>query len=173
MIGAPGYTQSENSEPPEREDNAPWTTVRRRCARSPDIRKEGKPLTIEQQQIRKIIAENRTDEHRKAVQRRRQNSQPRRGSSASNRGEKSSRQKGKTIDPREWGNVNISRESLDIEAQAVALESFRPRDPATGHPEEENPRPMDRSPEVTKGPVKQYAQHSRTTHKRKSYRQSS
>ena len=45
MIGAPGYTQSENSEPPEREDNAPWTTVRRRRVRSPDIPKEGKPLT--------------------------------------------------------------------------------------------------------------------------------
>ena len=35
-----------------------------------------------------------------------------------------SRDKGKGIDPREWGNVNISRESLDPEAQAAALASI-------------------------------------------------
>ena len=35
--------------------------------------------------------------------------------------------KGKGIDPQEWGNVNISCESLDLEAQAVALNSFKPQ----------------------------------------------
>ena len=35
-----------------------------------------------------------------------------------------SRQKGKGIDPREWGNANLSQESLDLEAQEAALRSI-------------------------------------------------
>ena len=41
-----------------------------------------------------------------------------------------SRPKGKGIDPREWGNVNISRESLDIEAQDAAWKSLTQKKPA-------------------------------------------
>ena len=40
-------------------------------------------------------------------------------------GEGPSRPKGKMIDPREWGNLNLSQESLDIEAQAAALDSYK------------------------------------------------
>ena len=32
--------------------------------------------------------------------------------------------KGKGIDPREWGNINISQESFDLEAQAAAMKSL-------------------------------------------------
>ena len=39
-------------------------------------------------------------------------------------GEGPLRNKGKGIDPREWGNVNISQESLDVKAQVPALESY-------------------------------------------------
>ena len=46
------------------------------------------------------------------------------GSPTPSQGEGPSKQTGKGIDPREWGNVNISREILDVDAQAVALESI-------------------------------------------------
>ena len=62
VISAPGYTQSENGKHPEREDNSPWTTVRRRRARSHDTPQRKKPLTAEQQQIVKIAADKMTDE---------------------------------------------------------------------------------------------------------------
>ena len=167
VISAPGYTQSENGEYPEREDNSPWTTVRRRRARSHDTPQRKKPLTAEQQQIVKIAADKMTDEQRKAVRRRQQNIQIRRGCSPINQGKVSTRQKGKTIDPREWGNVNISRESLDLEAQAIALDSFKLRYPTNGHLEEETPRPRNRSPEVNQDPARRHARHSETTRKRR------
>ena len=44
-----------------------------------------------------------------------------RENSISSQGEGTSKLKGKGIDPRKWGNLNISRESLDIEAQRAAL----------------------------------------------------
>ena len=37
--------------------------------------------------------------------------------------------KGKTIDPREWGNVNLSSDNLDLEVQAAALRSFAHQKP--------------------------------------------
>ena len=52
----------------------------------------------------------------------------------SSRGEGPSGPKGKSIDPREWGNINISHESLDIEAQTAALNSFKV------HPKEKDPK---------------------------------
>ena len=42
-------------------------------------------------------------------------------------GEGPSKPKGKGIDPQEWGAVNISQESLDLEAQAAVLKSFKPQ----------------------------------------------
>ena len=47
-----------------------------------------------------------------------------RDASVMSKGEGTSRAKGKGIDPREWGNLNISQEELDIEAQAAALKSL-------------------------------------------------
>ena len=43
----------------------------------------------------------------------------------SSRGEGPSNRKDKTIDPREWGNVDFSRENLDIDTQIAALKSFK------------------------------------------------
>ena len=45
-------------------------------------------------------------------------------SSIPSQGEGPSGNKGKNIDPREWGNVNISQESLDLQAQAATLDSI-------------------------------------------------
>ena len=33
--------------------------------------------------------------------------------------------KGKTIDPHEWGNLDLNEEDIDIQAQKAALESYK------------------------------------------------
>ena len=43
----------------------------------------------------------------------------------SSRGEGTSKLKGKNVDPCEWGNIDFSRESLDIDAQMAALKSYK------------------------------------------------
>jgi hypothetical protein len=136
-----GYTYSETSEHPEWEDNSPWTTVRRRKARSQELPMRGKPLTSEQVQVVNIAAGSLTDEQRKNFQRRQEKIPPQRDDSVSSRGEGFSmaRRQGKTIDPREWGNVNLSRESLDIEAQAAAFASFKTPVKPTDYPGEDTP----------------------------------
>jgi hypothetical protein len=136
-----GYTYSETSEYPEWEDNSPWTTVRRRKARSQELPMRGKPLTSEQVQVVNIAAGSLTDEQRKNFQRRQEKIPPQRDDSVSSRGEGLSmaRRQGKTIDPREWGNVNLSRESLDIEAQAAAFASFKTPVKPTDYPGEDTP----------------------------------
>ena len=64
-----------------------------------------------------------THAERQAIARRQKKMATHRETSPSSRGEGNSKVKGKTIDPREWGGVNISHESLDLEAQAAALKS--------------------------------------------------
>ena len=119
------YNSSEEIvETPDKEDSH-WTTVvpcKRACSHGSLGNK--RPLTTEQAQMVRLATENLTQEQMHHLQRRQEKVRPRRGSSVSSRGEGPSKPKGKGIDPREWGNVNISRESLDIEAQAAALRSF-------------------------------------------------
>ena len=135
---------SDESELPKELENQ-WTTVKRRRARSLDSQtdyrvpkisgvKETPAETLTRQQVRVVQAAEQAlnPKQNELVQRRRekvvghqQNSQP-------SRGEGPSRSKGKGIDLREWGNVNISRESLDVEAQAAALESFAAQQPVKG-----------------------------------------
>ena len=40
-------------------------------------------------------------------------------------GEGPSCQKGKTIDPQEWGGLHLDPKEVDMEAQAAVLESFK------------------------------------------------
>ena len=35
--------------------------------------------------------------------------------------------KGKSVDPREWGNINLSEGELDVEVQAATLNSYETR----------------------------------------------
>ena len=72
-----------------------------------------------------MAAEKLTKEEKEKLQRRQEKVQPRRGSTTSSRGEGTSRQKGKNVDPREWGNVDFSRETFDIDAQIAALKAFK------------------------------------------------
>lgn len=102
-----------------------WTTVTRKPkhARSHSLPKGGqRALTAEQAKVVKVAAEGMTEEQRQKLSRRTERIHHKHGSEVS-RGEGPSNRKGKTIDPREWGNV--SQDGLDIEAQAAALESFK------------------------------------------------
>ena len=121
---------------PETDENeSQWTTVKRRRAQSLSSldkasylnKKAGearKGLTTEQVKVVGMATTGMTDQQKDTLRRRQQNVLVQRDSSVSSREEGSPRQKGKTIDPREWGNVNISQDSLDIAAQTAALESF-------------------------------------------------
>ena len=124
-------TSSEEDEPPiVKEKIYEWTTVKRRRARSLSSLNENRShgrdgmtssreLTEEQSQVVKAATTNMTTPQREMLSRRQRKVPVRRGSPTPSREEGTSRKKGKGIDPREWGNVNISRESLDIEAQAL------------------------------------------------------
>ena len=115
-----------NVETPDKPEYARWTRVQHKRARSDSsLLNKTKSLTSEQRNVVKKAAENLTKEQKQKFQKRHANVRPRRDSSVSSRGEGPSKPKGKGIDPREWGNVNISNESLDLGAQAAALNSFK------------------------------------------------
>ena len=111
-----------------------WTTVRRRRARrldSSDLAKKShleskgqRGLTNDQAQTVKAVAEAMTKSQRTLVDNITKKLPHRRGNSSSSRGEGPSHRKGKGIDPKEWGNINISQESLDVDAQEAALQSL-------------------------------------------------
>ena len=129
------YDEDEAPDFGENESRSSWTTVKRRRARSlssldlaRSIRKgnevPGQRLTNEQVQAVRKATTNLTTPQRNTIRRRQEKIPVGRDSSTSSRDEGPSNLKGKGIDPREWGNVNISRESLNPEAQAAALASF-------------------------------------------------
>ena len=130
-------TPSSTEEPtPEiNESENQWTTVRRRRARSLSSldkaeylgSKSGeakKKLTAEQEKVVGMATTGMTAQQKETLRRRQQNTTVRRDSSMSSREEGPAEPKGKTIDPREWGMVNISQDSLDIAAQTAALDSI-------------------------------------------------
>ena len=117
-------SSSVNSENSEEADSL-WTTVKRRRAQGRGPLRNKQFLTSEQARLVERAAKGMTVEQKRRIRQRQEKLKVRRPSSVSSRGEGPSRPKGKGIDPREWGNVNISRESLDVEAQAAALQSFR------------------------------------------------
>jgi hypothetical protein len=127
-------TTSEEHDLPQDPEGACWTTVKRRRARSLGSLERGQKnysgsasngkLTTAQAQAVKVAAGYLTESQKRTIQRRQERVSNHRDNSFSSRGEGPARPKGKTIDPKEWGNVNISQESLNIEAQAAALESL-------------------------------------------------
>ena len=120
-----GHESSEEIETPDKIEDVPWTTIQRKRARSLDSFENRRQLTKEQAKAIKEATEKMTAGQKQQFQRRQERVRPRRDSSVSSRGEGPSKPKGKGIDPREWGNVNISRDSLDIDAQAAALDSYK------------------------------------------------
>ena len=127
-------TSSDKSNSPEDPGNEPWTTIKRRRARSLEsyepVRKspsgniQANVLTVDQIQAVHAATTELTTSQKEKLKRRHKKMTHRRTSSSSSRGEGASKPKGKGIDPLEWGNVNISRESLDIDAQAAAWKSI-------------------------------------------------
>ncbi len=126
---------SEDNEPAQDTGDLLWTTVRRRRARSLEsfepVRKsssesgERKGLTRDQIQTVKAAADTLTEGQKDAIRdRQKRVTHHKRDPSSSSRGEGTSRPKGKGIDPREWGNANLSQENLDVDAQEAALRSF-------------------------------------------------
>ena len=122
------------------ENNSPWTTVihRHRRARSlsslngprtynreagTNFRRE---LTTEQARVVDAATNNLTVQQKETLKQR-HNKMNSPQSPAYSNGEGPSRNKGKGINSREWGNINISQESLDVEAQVAALESYAKR----------------------------------------------
>ena len=124
------HTSSEVNASQKEPEEPSWTTVKRRRVRSldsSDLAKESqleskgqRGLTRDQVQTVKVAAEAMTKSQKTLVDNRNKKIPHRRGDSSSSREEGPSRRKGKGIDPREWGNVNISQESLDVDAQAAA-----------------------------------------------------
>ena len=132
----PNRVASSGEEPHEHCNNDfPWTTVKRRRAHSHSPLSEAhilsrrnsklnRKLTAEQARAIRIATSNMTAQQKETLHRRQNNVPFPRDSSLSSRGEGPSRPKGKGVDPREWGGANVSQDSLDIEAQAAALESI-------------------------------------------------
>ena len=119
----------------ERDENdSPWTTVTHKNRRARSLssldkaRAQGQITgSLRREFTRKqaqTIATEKSTVQQKDPLRRRQLPQD---DPVTSEEEGPSKLKGKGIDPQEWGNVNISRESLDIEAQAAALESIKKR----------------------------------------------
>ena len=94
-------------------------------------------LTKDQVQTVNAAAENMTKSQKNLVDTRNKKIPHIRGNSSSSREEGPSRRKGKGIDPTEWGNINISLESLDVDAQTAAWKSLANKNVA-------NPKPSTR-----------------------------
>ena len=116
----------------ESEDSDPrWTTVRRRRAHSLDSTKKNlrnkeliylsKTLSAEQEEVVKAAVNLLTDEQKEQVVRRQDKIVL---SKETDNEPGASRSKGKTVDPREWGNVGIDHRELDPELQAAILEMY-------------------------------------------------
>ena len=142
-------SNSDLSDLSESKEDPPWTTVERRRARSlssingtqkPSLDKvsSAKHFTSEQKYVLRTAAATLTDERQQQSQHRPEKVRVRHDMSLSSRGKGPSKAKGKTIDPGEWGNANLSQESLDIELQTAALNSFKLRDKPVEYPKQKH-----------------------------------
>ena len=114
-----------------------WQTIQRRRARSLDSFEKAQPryreetvpqkeLTREQARMVEAASKRLTTSQREILRRRQRKIPAEQGESESSEEDRPRKatDKGKGIDPLEWGNVNISQESLEVDAQAAALESI-------------------------------------------------
>ena len=126
------YDSSFESNLPQEAEDDQWTTVKHRRVRSlesTDINQRDhvsishpSALTREQVRVVKTAVSKLTELEMRAIQHRQDKVAAHREPSVSSREEEAPNRKGKTIDPRNWGNVNISQESLEV--QAAVLDSF-------------------------------------------------
>jgi hypothetical protein len=112
-------------ETPDQPEYHSWKNVQRKRACSDSALHNKGTLTLEQREAVKLAAKGLTKEQQQKLLQQQEKVQPRRDSSMSSRGEGTSKLKGKNVDPREWGNIDFSRENLDIDAQMAALKSYK------------------------------------------------
>jgi hypothetical protein len=124
----------------EGEDDPRWTSIRRRRAQSLDSTKKNlknkklrylKPdistLSKEQERTVKAATNLLTKEQKDNVRRRQDKVTTQREENnppGPEPGSSSSREKGKTVDPREWGNAGIEPEELDINTQEAMIKEY-------------------------------------------------
>ena len=109
-----------------------------------------------------------THEQKQQVQHRQERIQPRCEGSVSSQGEGTSRPKGKAIDPKEWGNLDLSDKELGIGAQAAALDSFK----KMAQPKYTNERNSQGTKEKSASPHRECAQQHDHRASRQHYKQS-
>lgn len=109
------YNSSMEVGTPDQADSH-WTMVQRRRTRSQGSIPDKRTVTREQVKAIELATKWMTRKQRQQVERRHKKVQTKRKDSVSSQGEGPSEPKGKGIDPREWGNVQLSNEDLDTEA---------------------------------------------------------
>ena len=120
---------TEELETPDKVEDSHWTTVVHRCAWESFEKslRNIKHLTAKQLDTVSKATTDMTTAQKQKIQQWQEKVRPRRESSSLTWGEGPSKPKEKGIDPQEWGTVNISQESLDLEAQAAVLKLFKPQ----------------------------------------------
>ena len=158
-------TSSDENEPSRELEEQPWTPVRRRRAQSLDSVPRGhetnrereiqaQKLTTEQDRAVKAAVLAMNQEQSELIQRRQERVITRSDQRSPSRGEGPSNlnPKGKAIDPREWGNVDLNPEELDVEAQAAALNSLAQQWQGGTRPKAKPRKRRNRSPSPGKCP---------------------
>lgn len=113
-----------------------WTTVLRKCTRHPKSKKKkvanrnkqpvlNKADPVVEQAAGKLTREQRNKIFRRYDKLKIKESTTNDTSSEHSRGEGPSRLKGKTIDPRNWGGLQLSDAEMDPEIQCAALRAIR------------------------------------------------
>ena len=114
-------SSSDASESPKDRDSLGWTTINHRHASSlsllhrtkrHSIRSEPTLITKEQKHTVKAAADALSQQQRQQIQQRNNKLTIRRDSTSS-QGKGLAQSKGKAVDPREWGNANLSKADMD------------------------------------------------------------
>ncbi|KAF8814261.1 hypothetical protein BYT27DRAFT_7003431, partial [Phlegmacium glaucopus] len=117
----------------EADEGSPWTTVKHRRARSLDSlnRDENseyrmysipKTLSSEQRKVVRVATDSLTPEERAKITKRQEIIELEKESREASR---LATNKGKTTDPREWGNVSLDEEEITPETQEAILQSHK------------------------------------------------
>lgn len=115
-------TSSSDEEP---ECEAPWTpVVRKKRGRKLARAQRKTTMPVTDQAIEAAEKALTADQRALIAKRAKKATGRRRREESGSRGEGPSRLKGKAVDPREWGAVDLENEEVDVEAQRAMLENF-------------------------------------------------
>ncbi|KAG2098402.1 uncharacterized protein F5147DRAFT_815844 [Suillus discolor] len=123
-------TSSEKSAESGDEQPSKWTNIQGKRGKrvlsheASEERQAPSELSQEQENLVKLAENELTENDHKKIEARQRTLNLNRESTES-RGEGTSRDKGKAPDPRNWGDVELEDGEVDLDAQRVALETFR------------------------------------------------